>query len=81
MEGFVRTQNESNRMRCTHLLETIEGGTCQDTGKKATERGALTIWRPQREGLVRTWKESDQAKRTHILETAEGRTCQDMERK
>jgi len=27
--------------------------------KKATEQGALTSWRPQREGLVRTWKESN----------------------
>src|SRR5579863_10386244 len=29
--------------------------------KKATERGALTNWRPQREGQARTRKESDRA--------------------
>ena len=41
-------------------------------GMKATERGALTSWRPQREGQVRTWKESDRVRGTHRLETAEG---------
>jgi len=48
--------------------------------KKATEQGALTNWRPQREELVRTWKPSNQAMGTHLLETTEGRTCQDTER-
>jgi len=28
-------------------------------GKKVTEPGALTNWRPQREGQVKTWKKSD----------------------
>ena len=49
-------------------------------GKKATERGALTIWKWQREGLVRIQYETDRARRTHFLETAEEETCQDKER-
>ena len=30
-EGIVRTQKEIDRPRRTHILETAEGGTCQDT--------------------------------------------------
>ena len=37
-------------------------------GKKATKRGVLTNWRPQRKGLVRMQRESDQMKGTHSLE-------------
>ena len=48
-------------------------------GKKPTDRGALTLWRRQREELVRTQKETDRPRRTHKLETAEGGTCQDTE--
>ena len=55
-EGLVRTRKEKDRARGTHILETAEGGTCQDTEKKKTERGALTLWRRQREGLVRIRK-------------------------
>ena len=29
-EGLVRTQKENNRLRRAHILETTEGGTCQD---------------------------------------------------
>ena len=35
------------------------GGDKSGHGKKTTEQGALTSWRPQREGQVRTQKESD----------------------
>ena len=41
-------------------------------GEEATERWAVTNWRPQRERPVRTPKESDHAKGTHWLETAKG---------
>ena len=34
MEEPVRTWKETNRARHTHVLETVEGGTCQDTEKK-----------------------------------------------
>ena len=46
--------------------------------KKATERGTLTNWKPQREEQVITWKESNQVRSTHKLETIEGETSQDM---
>jgi len=37
-EGLVRTRKESDRARCTHNLETPEGGTCQDTeGKRLSK--------------------------------------------
>jgi len=29
-EGLVRTQKETNQARCTHFLETAEGGAYQD---------------------------------------------------
>ena len=29
-EGLVRIRKETDRSRCTHKLETAEGGTCQD---------------------------------------------------
>ena len=79
-EGLVRTRKETDRPRCTHILETALGGTCQDTEKKPTERSTLTNWRPQREELVRRWKETDRPRRTHILERASGGTYQDTER-
>jgi len=50
-------------------------------GKKETEEGALTLWRPHREGLVRIRKKRDRARGTHSLETASGGTCQDTGRK
>ena len=34
MEGLVRVQKEINRARHTHVLETAERGTYQDTKKK-----------------------------------------------
>ena len=30
-EGLVRIQRETDQPRRTHMLETAEGGTCQDT--------------------------------------------------
>ena len=30
-EGLVGTQKETERARCTHILETASGGTCHDT--------------------------------------------------
>ena len=74
----VRTRRESNRARGTHKLETVEGGTHH--GKIATERGALTDWRWQRERLLRTRSESHIARDTHFLEVAEEGTYQDTER-
>ena len=80
-EGLVRTLKESDRPRRTHLLETAERGTCQDTeGLGSRPAEVLTLWRRQREGLVRTRKEINRPRRTHTLEMVEGGTCQDTER-
>ena len=57
------------------------GRNKSEYGKKVTEQGALTNWRPQQKGQVRTQKENNQASGTHKLETAERRKSQDMERK
>ena len=45
-------------------------------GKTATERRALTSWRPWRGRQVKTQKESYRERRTHILETAPRGTSQ-----
>ena len=64
----------------THSLEKAEGGTKSGYGKKATDQGVLTLWRPHKEGQVRTRKETDQAMRTHALETVQGWTSRNTER-
>ena len=38
-EGLVRTQKESNQARGTHFLESTEGGTYQDIGRKQSSNG------------------------------------------
>ena len=40
-EGLVRTRKETGRPRRTHVLETAEGGTCQDTERsRPSEAGS-----------------------------------------
>ena len=80
-EGGTCQDRARTRASKAHLL--TEEGRWRDLsehGKNATEQGALTAWRQQREGFVRTGKEKDRARRTHYLETADGGTCQDTER-
>ena len=55
------------------------GRTYQESGKKATEREALTFWTRQMDGLVRPLKESDRIMGTHFLKMADVGTCQDKE--
>jgi len=51
---------KGNRLREENSLAgDLRGSNKSEHGKKATQRMALTFWRPQREGQVRTWKESD----------------------
>ena len=38
-EALVRTRKETDRPRRTHILETVEGGTCQDTERKLPSEG------------------------------------------
>jgi hypothetical protein len=49
-------------------------------GKNPSERGALTIWRVNREGQVRTRKASERVRGTHFLESTSGGISQDTER-
>ena len=49
-------------------------------GKKLTERGPLTSWRPQKEVLVRIRIETGRARPTHSLQNAEGEDCQATQR-
>ena len=48
-------------------------------GKKPSERGVLTSWRPDRKGKVRTRKETDQARGAHSLETKSAGASQNTE--
>jgi hypothetical protein len=72
------THQESERKRLTEGHSPTgdhRGGDNSGHGKKATERWALTNWRPRREGEVRVWKEleSGQEKGTHELEATRKR--------
>ena len=79
-ERFVRTPKQSDRPRPTHILETANKATCQDTGKnRPTEAHTLAG-----DGRQKNWsghgrKKTDQPRPTHLLETADKGTCQDTE--
>jgi hypothetical protein len=47
--------------------------------KKVCEKGALTVWRAQKEGQVRALKESERTKDTHSLGSAKAETIQNGE--
>jgi hypothetical protein len=55
----MRTEDESERARSTHVLESTEEGTNEDIKESERKRGSLTSWRPQKEGRVRARKESE----------------------
>ena len=76
--GTNQDIEEGSQVRGTHKLETTEGETSQNMGRKQLSKGSLTNWRPQREGQLRSWKESNWARGTYKLETAEGGTSQDI---
>ena len=81
-EGGICQDTEGKRLSKAHSLSgDRRGRDLSENRKKATERGALTSWRPKRDRFVRTWKESDRARHTHFLETAEGGACQDTKGK
>ena len=59
-EGGTSQDTERKQPSEGHSLSRDGRGRDKSgNGKKATEWGALTSWRWQREGQVRTWKESD----------------------
>ena len=78
-EGLVRTRKEPDRPRHTHILETAEGGPCQDRERNRPVEAHSQTGNGRGRVLVRTRKETDQPRRTHQLETAEG-LGQDTER-
>ena len=49
-------------------------------GNNASQEGALTSWRAQKQGQVRTRKECEPGRDTHILESPDTKTSQDTER-
>jgi len=62
-------------VQVTDELESASGGTSKNIEKKrASERGALTDWKAQREGKVRTGKKSERERGTHGLGSAQGGT-------
>ena len=79
-EGLVRTRKEIDGARHTHLLETAEGGTCQNTDTER-ERASEAHSHPKdsRWRTCQDTKRTDRAKHCHQLETVEGGTCQDTE--
>ena len=80
-EGLVRTRKEADRARGTHILETAEGGTGQNTERnQPSEAHSHTEDRRGRD-FVRTQKEANRERRAHWLETAKGGICQGTERK
>jgi hypothetical protein len=79
-ECVVRTQKETDRARCTHILEMAEGKTCQDTERNRPREVHSPPGGWQREGPVSTQNETDQVRHTYFLETAEGGTCHGTER-
>jgi hypothetical protein len=62
LEGAERgTSEDTKRNRVSEEHSPTRERRREDMsghGKRASERGALTSWRAQREGQVRTWKES-----------------------
>ena len=79
--GGTSQDTERNRPSEGHSLPGDRIGRDKSGyGKKQTERGALTSWRPHRQGQVRMRKETDRARGTHKLETASAGTNQDTGR-
>ena len=68
MEELVRARKDGDRARCTHSLEIAERGGKSVNGKKATEPGARTFFRPQREERARTRNEKREYSQTRDTE-------------
>ena len=79
-EGLLRTRKETNRAMRTHVLETAEGGICQDTDRNRQSGAHSHPGDSRGRDLSGHIKETNRARHTHKLETAEGETCQDTER-
>ena len=74
-EGLVRTQKETDRPRCTHIpiLETTEGGTCQDTERnRPTEAHSLSGDGRERDLSGHGKKQTDRGALTNCRRQREG---------
>jgi hypothetical protein len=81
-DGQVRTSQESERARSTHVLESAERWTSEDTKKnERASKGYSLAGERRGDRQVRTRKESERAGGTHELESAKRRTSEDTERK
>ena len=79
-EGLVRTWKETDRARRTHVLETAERGTCQDTERIRPSKAHSRPGDDSGRDLSEHGKETNRAGHTHKLGMAERETCQDTER-
>ena len=66
-------------MRGTYCLKRTERRTGEDTQRRGS-RGALTLWKWQRDGHVMARKKTDRPICTHFLQITDRGTCQDTER-
>ena len=79
-EGLVRTPKGTDRARHTHILETAEGGTCQDTERNpSTEAHSLSGDGRGRDLSGHSKKPTDQGALTSWRQQREG-LCEDTER-
>ena len=75
MEGLVSTRKVTDRAGHTHVLEAVEGGTCQDKERNGPSEAHSQTGDSRGRDFVRTRKETDLVRGmgTHILENAERR--------
>jgi len=64
------TVKKMARVRCTHVLESSEGGTSQDTKRKSASEQDSLPGEHKRRGKSVTAKEDDQVRETNVLESA-----------
>ena len=67
----LKIGKESDRVRGTYELESMSGGTSQDTGTIRLSKGDSHP-RDRMGGQIRTQKESGRARSTHLLVIASG---------
>jgi hypothetical protein len=71
-EGGTSQKTERRRPNGRHSRSgDSRGRDLSGHGKKGTKRGALTLWRQQRDRLIRTQKRTERARSTHLLERTE----------
>jgi len=77
-KGQVRTEKETSHARGTHLLETMDKGTSQDTERKQLSHGYSQTGQAEG-GTSQDTETSNQASGTYQLETTKRGTSQNTE--